>query len=413
MTYSEVLSVEELIRGKLAVKAYDNISKEESESLWEFLLLSCLCDELIENTIQNYKSSLTEIIEVQEQTTAVVTQITNTASVKGEVSLKPSLGGSGSQSKVMNPMYANKVKLFKKSLLESVKTIGCKLYLTIDDLDELSEYTENDEQFINMMKSYLRAVHQLNEFFFENGHHIKIITTIRTDLLEIIKGKSHNTAKLVYDYSIELKWFSPLDAKKEPWKLPLTKMLIQKIKVSTDNINDDEKIYKKYFSSDTKKFGDTGHIEYILRRSFGRPRDAIQFLKKYQKLYPNDNFFNYNHFDNVFSSYASDFYSELMNDTNIYEEREKLQILLRHMAELRFSYFSISDIQKANPDVYENVKDLKILVDLLYSIGAIGISTKKGQRVNVQFSYRDGSPITPSSASTFMLHASISRHLSA
>ncbi len=267
-------------------------------------------------------------------------------------------------------------------------------YLIIDDLDELATRGFSND-YVTAINALLDSVRIMNEKFRYNGLNTKIIVTLREDMNEELQENSDNLAKYIDDSAIKLKWFSVKGTK--PWDLDITKMVLKKIGVSLkmDKLGN-ERLLRRFFTvyeDDKTRMVKCSQIDFILERTFGRPRDFIQLLRKYASVFPEDTKFVKAHLQTVYSAYANDFMSELKNELHIAENRGVVNTLLDDINNLGWKEFTLKDLINVRDKQENNSMDLetwKLGLQKLYKTGLLGV-VRSGSGM-FQFANRDGSP---------------------
>lgn len=430
--FCKIISVPSFMKKKLRTFDYDKLNTEELEEFWKYVLLRELSGLILDNKVpllkglkklnfKNHDKSIDSLLELKEKELENIGKINGKlansfAGVSAEVETKESVV-------YKTKKYYDVIDELETTVIRFLKDSESDYYLIFDDLEELDKKFKGDkEYFYDVVLSFFMALEYLNDLFYECGTNSKIITTIRQDLLDIINLDSHNLNKIINSSSIKIEWYSPL-SKENPEETQIMKMLLHKIRKSTPTYEnfDNAELYEKVFPSikDTSTTQKNNCLEYLMARSFGRPRDLILFLKVYQKLYKNDLSFDFSNFDKCLRSYSNSFYTEIVNEINLSPYKEDILTTIEVIKKFQNRYFKFNDLQKfyeQNKKIYSwNIQSInKSCVDL-YQLGVIGNCTiypGKKKKNTYWFSYRDGSPKEPDMNKDFSVHFALLNNFS-
>lgn len=256
-------------------------------------------------------------------------------------------------------------------------------------MDRLEEIM-NREDFLYLMISMINGAQALNKKIPKDS---KIILLLRSDVIKLLFGKSGDINKPITSGGIELRWY---ESNYKSSGTPLMKMIFHKMSQSIDGTYSIEDIRNNFFPRKEAVFN------YIMSRTFGRPRDVVSFLNIYKKNYPNDAKVVKEHLFEIEKEYSDWFYREISNELKMTGRFDEIKDVIGIISELgkgEFTYFKIEDfIKKRNEEIGELLQILTILVNH----GVLGIKLNTG---SIEFRYRDFNIDKPVSIySIFVVH---------
>lgn len=154
----------------------------------------------------------------------------------------------------------------EKILSRLLGTYSKKIYLAFDQLD--LAYSSDDKGYINKLIGLLLATYQ----FYKKFQNIRVVLFLRSDIFNNITFQDKN--KIKDNLVVFLDW----DADKEEGSLSLKKFIAIRIKNALGLNNEDfDFCWNSIF--DNSKIGRNQYKwNYIIERTFLRPRDIIKFL---------------------------------------------------------------------------------------------------------------------------------------
>ncbi|MDP2180725.1 MAG: hypothetical protein Q8K19_19665 [Methylicorpusculum sp.] len=168
--------------------------------------------------------------------------------------------------KVVSQLQIKKLADILDLLEEKVFTDDQKrFYLLIDKLDEDWANTDTRYRFIRALIEEVKTFRKLRN--------VKIIISLRRDLLEIVFNKTRDAGfqeEKYESYFLHLKWN----------KIALASLIEKRIsEVFKRQYTRDNVTFNDIFPSPKKGGGQTA-IDYVLERSLLRPRDVLQFINE-------------------------------------------------------------------------------------------------------------------------------------
>jgi hypothetical protein len=256
------------------------------------------------------------------------------------------------------------------------------ILLISDDLDEQNLNLLNDTSFKEFLIKYINVISEINLEI--EKYNSKCIIVIRDDILEALNSKSSNINKIITGSNVHINWCEKVS--QLPWENDITKMILNKIKISAniDPETDDKEVYLHFFD---KKIERKNCIEYLVSRSLGRPRDIVEFLSEikekngdYKKFYPKA-------FRSVLSDYSNYFIREFKNELSIFYDSDFIEQgfnLLSSLNKSKFSFEEIEAFYQSNKDDFPKIESVKEILTIFYNVGLLGNEDNGA----VSFSYR-------------------------
>lgn len=421
--YCEIVEINKFLRKKLKTFDYESIKNQEMSTFWRYIFLTELA-----RMIRNQKNALLSDLVIDQTEGYTVQSITQeeVEELNGKISANLSSIGvsidgkenSKTTKELKRSPYYEKMDTLSEQIYDYMNKTNTSYFLVFDDIDELESLCQSREEFTSLALAFLQALDEINDELFEEDTQSKIISTFRSDILDELNENSNNLNRSMYDSVIKIDWYSSL-VKTVPHETPLIKMILHKIRYSSSEENkgmNDKELYEHYFPSDSN--GQNNHAEYLLRHSFGRPRDIIIFLQTYQNLFKKDAVFDYSNFDSCKKNYSSWLYSEVKNEINISNKKREIGIALEAIKQNQKRYFKLNLFENR----YNRLKKIEgftsklsaeeILNDL-YTLGIVGnVSFRKNSMNRYWFAYRDGSSLKPDPNKEFVVHFGLQNYLS-
>lgn len=430
--FCELHNIQDFMEARLKEFDREYIDDQEMETFWRYVLLKELSEMLLSNRklfsskvfkqrelLRFVETSQMKIIEREMGNVSTVNRsFKGGAKVNKEGILLPSASGGKEKSKSVNSKD-------KMVLAEYYHLLGDlhdyfvaayhkkdSFYLIYDDVDELEDKVVNRESFYCLMKALLNTSKKLNAEFRDRGIKCKIIIAIRKDIVKQIHKFDSNSNK-VASHSIKLDWYSPV-TETSPHTHPIAKLLLHKIRISSNSKQNDEDLFTQWFAY--KGRGSKNIFSYLMKQSFGRPRDIVKFVNLYCQYYPNDQFFDFKKMVSCLSFYSEWFYTELENEIAIHENRDDLLSTLDAIKMMGKSVFTIDEIEtfyKTSVQKAIVMKiDIKQAIEELYMLGAIGNNIKQEKRKPIiEFIHRNNISSTPNFTARQTVHYGLRPYL--
>lgn len=419
------LSAVDFMEQKLLSFSENIIGKEELTIFWKYVYLrnigKIICKNVYKTTFYKFKFLKLKKIKKLENLLTEIQLIVDASEVsyheKNELGISGSIGfssnGTSIKGKLSGADNFDKVnKLKKKKYYELVEDLEKeivknvngkeKIFVIYDDLDQLEEHM-NLEEFLSLMKSMIYAADNLNYKFRKGNIPFRIIHVIRSDIKELMLDDSNNIQKVFSDFGVNIDWFS--ERQDNPYYHPLMKMLLHKIRNSVNSYKnfDDKDLYKIIFNTDEPI------LDFLLRNSFGRPREIIQLLLIFQEKYPKAKSISISLLEKCLPKYSEWLYGSVLSELKVQQESENIKKVIYLIQERGYKSFTYKKIEfYMNNNSMIKVDDLLSILRMMYKMGLIGVRNKNG---SIQFSFRSNLSQLPREYTKFTTHSGLVKYL--
>ncbi|WRS28453.1 hypothetical protein U6B65_04795 [Oscillospiraceae bacterium MB08-C2-2] len=357
------------------LKTKDEEYPNEYTEIWHWLILICISKMLLQdqklqssseyNSLNNFFLKNYTSIKI---TANKIVQITKSNEVEGGF-LKDffSLGGKhGSESISEKGSYLEYIENLESIVLSLLSQTNTRLTLIFDELDDRFR---NNVEYKSILISLLKITAKLNRQFFSNGLDCKLITLVRTDIMDVLNDGDLN--KICIDAGVRIDWGNSVDKFS-----PLMQMIYNKIRKSIKNMSgkSDNDIYYSLFP---ENINGRKTEEFILGRTFFRPRDIVtycNFIVSDRDFSHSDRFIWF-HFVQKEEDYSRYFLQEIKNELCGHYDDPVITQMFKLLAQLRKVEFEYSDVEefyaKHHTRLFPDI-ELNTTLDALYIFGAIG-----------------------------------------
>ncbi|MGL5903745.1 MAG: P-loop ATPase, Sll1717 family [Cetobacterium sp.] len=372
------------------LKSNTGMSADEYVPIWEWIILIELGKLLILNASDKTSGYYYELKEFFERNSFDLQlnsfktlEVTSQSKLKGELKV-PTITGSGEydrNQKMSNGSYLEYLSSLKDIVFELFKQQSNQKYTLI--YDELDSKFKNDSDYKNSIISLIKAANDINEYFYESKSskiEVKVMIFLREDIFNLLNDYDLN--KIKEDCSLTLDWGSNIEVNS-----PLVKMVINKIKMSYPVFKDLEtnEIINLLFGSVTYKYVTNRNknktfdktispFNYMLTRTFLRPRDIITYLNKIIELYPNSKKFEGSYISELEKKYSDYFWDEIRNELKGHlsdEEIDCVSSLLYKFSKQTFYFDELEKYYKERKGQFGEL-NLKKCIALLFNFSALG-----------------------------------------
>lgn len=368
---------------KLLQLSDDNFSKpNQYQSIWRNIVLSEICKLIIDDPKKDIShpcfSEISKFVaikfgtELSELHTKVATQ-----TIKKETGLflqsSHNIESLSSQSESSDgfsniTQINTRLEHVIREYLSNIKS--SKYVIQFDQLDDnYTVYIENNEYFQSII-SLFKVIYDINQSFYRDSLPVKVIAYLRTDIFYEINKYDAESARWD-DHKLYLSWAI---INRSDWGNPLLmNMLDSRIVNSCPEMKNYQRPFSTLFK-DIKLKNNNGQLQsvfsYIVRRSFQRPRDLIQFVKKIQDGCRQTNRLNERNILDAEKTYSLWLLTEIANEFGpLVKSKDRMNDFLRSFGSKDFSYEDFV----ATYNVYEEEIGLKPddILDLLYRLGIL------------------------------------------
>lgn len=416
--FINLLDISDVTSKKLQIFHNEDIQKDEMDSFWEYVFLLEFSEQIISESSFFQKlfpwSNVKKLRKEIEESRFYLSGFNETNKIEGSLGMSESAkftskvkAGSEVTKTYTKAKYYNLVKSLSPLIKNRIKIENKKRFIIYDDVDELYDQSKDRDFFLTMMNAMIRSAKRFNDNYF-NSSGLKVILVFRKDILKELQSRASNLNKIVGSSSININW---IDYQKDI-NNPLIKLVIHKIRYSTDLYSEsNETIFDAVLRQESS--GDT-LVGLLLDRTFGRPRDVINFLKIYQEDYPLDKRFLIKNLKKCYKKYSEWFYNEIANEIHILENKKEIEETIRAIQEMKKKRFSIDELKMFIHDSesfpsYE-IKNLRENINKLYELSIIGNISNKGN--TVEFFYRTNHSSNANFDMNFIVHFGIQPYLS-
>lgn len=253
-----------------------------------------------------------------------------------------------------------------------------RIFLLIDGVDDILRFKKNQ---LEILSSLIRSVDTLNEYFLRNEIQVKIILSIREDILNNFTDPDLN--KLKRDGAINLTWTENTQDLKQIVEL--------RLKMSNKDDSNCDMWYKIF----PRQIRNMDSWKYLLDHTLYKPRDVLQFLVTCQDLFPNKEKLTHADMLGAIKSYSRDYFiEEMKNELSGFSDDLLINSLPSILQKIGSRAFNLGEFIKITNEQTTLKKyseqDIKYLLLMLFQSGYIGqlIKTNSGKE-SVVFKYRN------------------------
>lgn len=376
-----------------------DIKPNEYTAIWEWLLLIKLAKQIEKDACAEIeaKEKLTKFLNscffgYKLNDMNKIVEVTKGSKITGGfLSKYLSLNKEGNESvKKINCTYLDYLDDLKNTVLQALSTSESQYILIFDELDD---QFRNDELYKSNIISLIKTVDKLNLEFLESAINAKFVLMLRTDIFYILNDADLN--KIEQDCAVKIDW-----GKVSNENSPLVKMILLKIGQSIERngkkVLSDREIKRKFFSETFKTPQRTYKpFEFLLARTFLRPRDIITFLKLVVEKYPKMQYFSEDCVRSVEKEYSEYLLKEIKNEMHGHVEENEIEAaftLLRQYKRKNFTFEKMEKYYEDNKEIYDGF-DLRRLLNLLFDFGVIGNVWIDKSRQYYSWKYRENAII--------------------
>lgn len=275
-----------------------------------------------------------------------------------------------------------------------------KLYILIDELE--LDYSNKSvyERDIRLIRDLIIYTNKFNHKCLSKQLPIKVITSVRMEVLSAIQSVGKEINKVIEDFGILISWHQSGGNEK---KHPLIHMIIRRFMVAEgldDNEENENIIREKYFGDE--KINGMTLERYILNSSWYRPRDIVRLLNLIKDDFPNNTRFTQNVFDGVRKTYSSKCWIECMEEMKAHYNEDELDFI-RTILNGWTKNFSVNDFSDRirQLETYDKraekfeQKKLIPLLEILYRMGIIGNMYKNNGELRYRYAFRGDDQLLP------------------
>lgn len=388
----------------------NSIKPNEYITIWEWIILLEIAQQCVQdNSINNiYKDNLKEFMENNFMGLKLnmnkVVEVTKKKTINGGI-LKPITisGNLGSDTKYAYGSYIDYIEDLRENVLLALNGSTNKYTIIFDELDDKFR---NEDIYKSNIISLIKISDRINELFFNENLDVKVILLLRTDIFYILNDPDLN--KVEQDGSVKIEWGNTIKSNS-----PLFSMILNKIRKSIPELEmkNDSELFKILFPQDINYRRPN---EFILGRTYFRPRDIVTYLNLIIQKYPDTGYFGYRGFLELEKNYSTYFYKEIRNELFGHLSDEKIDnsfLLLKQYKEPEFTYDEIKAYYESKINIYKEI-DLDETLKYFFNFGVIGnkqFNKEKGKDF-YSWAYRENIEIDYDKK--FVIHLGLRKELS-
>lgn len=289
---------------------------------------------------------------------------------------------------------ANEVKFSRivrqaSELYKKLTPNSNKLYLFIDELELTLSKQKQYQKDIRLIRDLIIAIYNLNCISKQLGYNIYIISAIRSEVISAMHATGKEINKPILDFGVSLKWQQSGGNISDH---PLIKIVNKKIQSSEKSlgitVSSDDEVWQKYFPEQINR---KPAKEYILHRTWYRPRDIVRLLNIAQQQFPNESKFSHQVFDAINKEYSTQSWVEHAEELSAFYSPDEIDGIKKMLTALKcpFTYTQILEKCNESRSMYSSLDKLLTkhkLGDLLSHLYNIGIIGNTGE--NIRYSFR-------------------------
>ena len=262
-----------------------------------------------------------------------------------------------------------------------------RLYIFVDEINLAFSSTAQHERDSILIRDLIVAVAKSNEVFLQKNLNIFVLAAIRSEILAAVDTAGREIGKPLRDFGHRLDWYVERDIDKHP----IIELVESKLRTNLAILDPksprgakarlwDRFFDKKIYKSDSRKF--------VVRNTWGRPRDIVNLLSNAAEHSPNKEKFDTYAFQNSFSSFSETCWKERAQELNVFYSGAEVDTIKRVLQGFKRE-FTLGElyarlentVPKDEVNARLRVTDAAtMLADKLYLVGVIGQKKQHGSR---------------------------------
>ena len=371
-----------------------DVKPNEYIAIWEWIILIelaqlCINDEGIDHEFKdNLKKFITGNFFGIKLDNNKIVEITKTGKINGTFLCKL-VGMSGGFSKSLKceqGTYLDYLEDLRNVVIYALKVSKSEYTILFDELDDKFR---NEEIYKSCIISLIKIVDRINCVFYGERIKAKIILLLRSDIFYVLNDPDLN--KVEQDNSVRLDWGNTVSSDS-----PLFKMIFTKIRQSVPTIKgkSDSNLFRELFPQNIYSYPPN---QFILGRTYFRPRDLVTYLNLIIEKYPQTRYFGSNGFLELEKEYSKYLLKEVKNELFGHMSEDEISesiLLIKQLKKREFDYKEILDFYNSRKRQYKNL-DLERNLRFLFDFSIIGNKWyKEGQnKFFYSWAYRENAYI--------------------
>ncbi|MCG7385595.1 hypothetical protein [Paenibacillus sp. ACRRY] len=349
------------------------IKPNEYSLIWEWILLIEIARLVVtdQSADSNLRDKVLRFFESNNFTLKLdmnkVVDITKKGQINGTVLSKIfSLSGQfGKDTKYSLGSYLDYIDDFREVIIDLLHSTESKFTVIFDELDDKFR---NEEIYKSNIISLIKVTDKLNTMFFDERVKCKLILLLRSDIFYKLNDPDLN--KIEQDNSVKIDWGNVTN-----FNAPLFSLVFTKIKQSVESFKElsEFELYRKLFPQRIHSYFPD---EFILGRTYFRPRDLVTYIRLYIEQFPDETFFSKSGIKAVEQKYSEYLLKEVKNE--MYGHVSEVEInesflLIKQFKKVEFTFDEIKTYLQQRTNIYKNI-EIERSLKLLFDFSVIGNS---------------------------------------
>jgi hypothetical protein len=262
------------------------------------------------------------------------------------------------------------------------------LYFFIDEVELSYGEKKQYQKDIWMIRDLVLAIDAVNRIARTHRYKLFIITGLRSEVLDSTKSAGKEINKPVEDFGVNLMWQQSGAKEEHPLiKIIHKRLLAAELALPENDRASEKEIWNKYFPP---TINDVSTQDYILKKTWYRPRDIVRLLNIAKEQNPQANSFTRSMFDRINKDYSSKSWTEQSEELQATYTTEEIEGIKRILSGIKCPFNRGSITAKADEakNMYSSVSELLSkyrLIDILTHLYKVGIIGNTGDTVRFAF----------------------------
>ncbi|MCM1303330.1 MAG: hypothetical protein NC305_17435 [Lachnospiraceae bacterium] len=289
----------------------------------------------------------------------------------------------------------NKTAKLILDLFAKLNYLENPVYILVDELELSVKNKKEFERDIELVRDLILAVDKINHLSKEKGYDIRVIASVRNEVINNVLAYGYEINKCVEDYGVTVDWFQKGGSYLES---PLLKLIENKIHASEREKGCllTEDVWSTYFAP---QINETEVRKYILSYSWQRPRDVIRMMRLVQDEWKDEEFFSQEMFDKAMQRYSEKTWNEIAEELVLsYPDEKDIQAIKKFFTGIKvpFTFQYLNRRAEELGAIYDYVDSFfkkNRMIDFLEKMFEWGVIGNSGSRMVFKFlGDRDLSP---------------------
>lgn len=289
----------------------------------------------------------------------------------------------------------NKTAKIILDLYQSLSYAENPIFVLIDELELSVKNKKEFQRDVELVRDLIIAVEKMNNIAKKRGYNIKIIASVRNEVINNVMAYGYEINKCVEDFGVNVEWFQKGGAYEDS---PLLKLIENKIHASEKNmgIEPSENVWETYFAP---MINGMEVRKYILSYSWQRPRDVIRMMRLVQDQWKGEEVISQEMFDRALQKYSENTWNEIAEELVLtYSRKDDIMAIKKFFTDIEvpFTFAYLNRRAEELGEIYDYVKDFferYRMIDFLEKMFEWGVIGNSGSRMIFKFlGDRDLSP---------------------